>query len=230
MCWSIMAASRLWKLKGGSRERREQRGNDQVGKVFCHLWTLLCGGFGGRRKVALLRAHAARLGPLRSKLKSGWKITTLHDRSTSLFHITFHIPDQTWILFHFKTWASQCHLPSATTGLNKGLIKTLTQGKGLPQTMGSIQELRHHVWGMQVIKCQYEINLHISFHNSMTWEDHKLLSHWICVDVQNKYGDIVTCRWRCDELWAPIHYEQLNSLQNLLEKVIHVKEKRLHWE
>lgn len=89
MSRSNMAASSSWKLKGGSRERREPRGNDQEGKVFCHLWTLLCGELGGRRKVALLRAHAVRLGPLGSKLKSSWKITTLHDRSTSLSTLLF---------------------------------------------------------------------------------------------------------------------------------------------
>lgn len=68
MCRSNMAASSPWKPKGGSRERQEPGGNDQVGKVFYHLWTLLYIGFKGRRKVALLWAHAAQLGPLRSKL------------------------------------------------------------------------------------------------------------------------------------------------------------------
>lgn len=137
-----MAASRLWKLKGGSRQRRAPGGNDQTGKVFCHLWTLLCGGFGGRRKVALLWAHAVRLGPLGSKLKSGWKITTVHDRSTSLSTLLFTFLTKPGSCFTLKCEPANAICLQQLAGLDQGLIKTLTQGNGFPQTMGSIQVRR----------------------------------------------------------------------------------------
>lgn len=44
------------------------------------------------------------------------------------FHITFHIPDQTWISFHFKT--SQCHLPFATKDLKPVANKDFNTGQG----------------------------------------------------------------------------------------------------
>lgn len=136
MCRSNMAASRPWKPKGGSREtgagRKWPSGKSIlpfVDLVVERIW----------RKVALLWAHAVQLGPLRSKLKSGWKITTLqlHDWSTSLSTLLFTFLTKPGSRFTLKPAIAICLLQLKTS--NQLLIKTLTQGKGLPQTMRSIQ-------------------------------------------------------------------------------------------
>lgn len=68
----------FWKWEGwGKKKRGEERGNDKLRKLFCHLWNFQGGG-----KVVFPWAHAEQLCGPRSKLSPCWKITTLHDRST----------------------------------------------------------------------------------------------------------------------------------------------------
>lgn len=70
-------------VRGGKRKW-------QTGKTILPFVELVvCEGFWGGGKVAFPCAHAERLGGLRSKLSPCWKITALHDRSTSLSTLLF---------------------------------------------------------------------------------------------------------------------------------------------